>query len=54
MNTKRWIQVGQDNHYLDCEVMCLVQAMRINVFSATATNESEMKKIIENSNPKKD
>jgi len=54
MNTKRWIQVGQDNHYLDVEVMCLVQAMRANVFSATATNESEMKKIIENSNPKKD
>ena len=50
--TQRWLQQAQDNHYLDTEVLCLVGAMRASLFSATKINETDIQKLIENSNPK--
>ena len=45
--TKRWLQLHQDNHFWDCEVLNLVAAIRANVFSATKINETDIKSIIE-------
>lgn len=45
---KRWQQIGQDNHWFDCEVLCLLQAIRAGVFSATKINEEDIKKLIDN------
>ena len=45
--TKRWLQTGNDNHYLDTEVMNLLGAMRANVFSATKISEEDIRKIID-------
>ncbi len=50
--TQRWMQQGQNNHLWDCEVLCLLNAMRANVFSATQVNEENMRKIIDNSTKK--
>ena len=44
--TQRWVQVGQDNHYLDCESMNLTLAVRSNVFSPTSVNEEDLKRKI--------
>jgi hypothetical protein len=52
IKTQRWIQQAQDNHYLDCEILCLLGALRANVFSATQVNEVDIKKLIDNSKPK--
>lgn len=49
ITTQRWIQTGKDNHWLDCEAQNLCMAMRANVFSATQINETDMKKLVENS-----
>lgn len=46
--TKRWLQLHQDNHFWDCEVLNLVAAIRANAFSATKINEIDIKSIIEN------
>jgi phage terminase large subunit GpA-like protein len=44
---KRWVQQGQDNHWFDCEVLCLLGAIRANKFSATKINEEDIKKLSE-------
>ena len=49
LTIKRWVQTVQDNHYFDCEVLCLLGAIRANIFSATKINEADIKKIIDNS-----
>lgn len=54
LTTKRWMQTGQDNHYFDAEVLCLLGAIRANAFSATKINEEDIKKLIEKENSNKD
>jgi hypothetical protein len=51
MVVTRWMQVGTDNHWWDAECMCLVQAIRAGVFSATKVNEDELRKIVEDKTP---
>ena len=43
----RWVQVGEENHWFDCENMALVMAMQMGCFSATQVNENEILKIIQ-------
>lgn len=47
----RWVQIGEANHWLDCEAMNLTQAVRANVFSATKVNEEELKKVVDKLKP---
>ena len=49
LTQKRWIQTRQENHFWDCEVLCLLGAIRANAFSATKINEADIKKLIDNS-----
>jgi len=47
--TKRWVQEGKDNHYFDCEVLCLLGAIRAKSFSAIEINEADIKRLTEES-----
>ena len=46
ITSRRFVQVGKDNHFFDCENMLLVQALRANLFSPVKINEEELKKLI--------
>lgn len=48
ISSKRWIQTRQENHWWDCEVLCLLNAIRANAFSATKVNEDDIRSIIDN------
>ena len=43
---QRWVQIGEDNHYLDTEAMNLTLAIKFNCFSATKINEDELMKML--------
>ena len=45
-NTYRFVQVGRDNHFFDCECMNLVQAIRCGCFNPVSINEEELKTLI--------
>ena len=42
----RWVKIGEANEYLDLESMSLTLAVRYSLFSPTAINEDELKKIV--------
>jgi len=44
--TKRWMATRQANHFFDCEVLCLLGAIRANAFSAVKINEDDIRKLI--------
>jgi hypothetical protein len=41
---KRWIASG-DNHFYDCEVLCLLGAIRAKAFSSIKINEDDLMKL---------
>lgn len=45
LTVQRWIQIGQDNHFYDCENMNLAMAIMAGVFSPTEMNETEVRKL---------
>lgn len=49
----RWMQIGESNHYLDCEAMNLTMAIMANCFSATNVDETLLKKVVDKEEEKK-
>jgi len=49
--TLRWVKTGEDNHWYDAENMNLVMAIQAGIFTPTAVNEEELKKLVDSEKP---
>ena len=52
LKVERWLQHKEDNHFFDVECLCLLGALRANVFSPTTVKDEYIKKLIDNSTKK--